>query len=538
MKTYIKLFIVLLCVSTSFSCSDNLDEKVYSSVTEQSYNYTTADFDPAVASVYSYLRSLISHGGFWQAQEVTADEIVMPPNASGWDDGGIYRRMHYHTWNSEQAHISSMWSAFYRGVILSNQVIEQIETDKIPSPSANDKTAGLAELRAARAFYYWLICDNFGDAPLVTTPGSDLPEKSTRKQIYDFIVSELTEVIPSLSEVQGGTSYGRMNKWAAKALLANVYLNAEVYVGEPHWADCIAQCNEIIDSNKCELSGNYSDPFRTVGVETSKEVIFTIPFDEKLATGNSIHMFSWHGELKKKYETEATPWGSGSAMGISQFIDTYDVDDSRLEDTWLMGPQYAANGTLLLGTYDMKGEPLNFTKDIPSGNYTKEAEGYRMNKFEIVKGAQGSSSTDFPLFRYSQVLLMKAECLLRTGASGAGELVTEVRRRAYKDDPTKAIVTDAQLQENSSYQYGYVEDYKIVDKGNTDPIVFGRMLDELGWEFAWEMYRRRDMIRFGVYTKKSWLSHKPQGEYRKVFPIPESVITSNPMLIQNPDYSN
>lgn len=538
MKTYIKLFITLFCAYTTISCSDNLDENVYSSVTEQSYKYTSADFDPAVSSVYSYLRSLISHGGYWQAQEVTADGIVMPPNASGWDDGGIYRRMHYHTWNSEQGHISSMWSAFYEGVILSNQVIEQIETDKIPALSANDKTAGLAEVRAARAFYYWLICDNFGDAPLVTATGTDLPEKSTRKQIYDFIVSELNEVIPSLSEVQGGTSYGRMNKWAAKALLANVYLNAEVYVGEPHWADCISQCNDIINSTKCDLSANYSDPFRTVGVETSKEVIFTIPFDEKLAGGNSIHMFSWHGELKKKYETEATPWGSGSAMGVTQFIDTYDTEDSRLEDTWLMGPQYAANGTLLLGTYDMKGEPLNFTKNIPSGNYTKEAEGYRMNKYEIVKGAQGSSSTDVPLFRYSEVLLMKAECLLRTGASGAGELVTQVRRRAFKDNPDKAVVTDAQLLENSAYQYGYVEDYKIVDKGNTDPILYGRMLDELGWEFAWEMHRRRDLIRFGVYTKKSWLSHKPQGEYRKLFPIPESVITSNPMLIQNPDYSN
>lgn len=89
MKTYIKLFITLFCAYTTISCSDNLDENVYSSVTEQSYKYTSADFDPAVSSVYSYLRSLISHGGYWQAQEVTADGIVMPPNASGWDDGAF-----------------------------------------------------------------------------------------------------------------------------------------------------------------------------------------------------------------------------------------------------------------------------------------------------------------------------------------------------------------------------------------------------------------------------------------------------------------
>ena len=131
---------------------------------------------------------------------------------------------------------------------------------------------------------------------------------------------------------------------------------------------------------------------------------------------------------------------------------------------------------------------------------------------------------------------MKAACLLRSGKPGAVLLVTEVRKRAFKDNPELAIVTDAQLQENSSYQYGYVEHYTVTDKGNTDLIRFGRMYDELGWKFAWEMHRRRDAIRFGVYTKKSWLSHKPQGDYRSVFPIPEKVLTSNPNLEQNPHY--
>ena len=60
-------------------------------------------------------------------------------------------------------------------------------------------------------------------------------------------------------------------------------------------------------------------------------------------------MFSWHGELKKKYETEATPWGCGSAMGVTQFIDTYDPEDSRLADSWLMGEQRAADGSLYTG---------------------------------------------------------------------------------------------------------------------------------------------------------------------------------------------
>lgn len=537
MKTYIKIIVASAALSGSFSgCSNDLTENVYSYVTQQSYNYTVEDFHQVVANSYRYLRSFPSHGGFFCAQEVTADAIVMPPNASGWDDGGVYRRMHYHTWNSEQDHVRDIWNVFYQGVLISNNIIDQVEKDIVPAPSSAEKEHALAEVRAMRAYYYWMICDNFGDAPLVFEVSDALPAKSTRKEIYDFVVKELTEAIPKLSEEQGGKFYGRMNKWAAKTLLANVYLNAEIYTGEAKWNECIAQCDDVIKSGKYELSSNYKDAFRATGMETSREIIFAIPFDRDYGSGNSLHMHSWHGELKKKFQTEATPWGSGSSMGVTQFIDTYNEKDTRLQDTWLMGPQYAADGKQIVGSYDMKGEPFVYVKDIPSASYTKEMEGYRMNKYEVLPGSTNNSTTDIPLFRYAEVLMMKAECLLRTNQAGAGALVSEVRRRAFKENPELAVVTDDQLKANSSYQYGYVENYKIVDKGNQDPIQFGRMLDELGWEFAWEFHRRRDLIRYGVYTKKSWLSHKPQGDYRSVFPIPERTLTSNPNLVQNPAY--
>ncbi len=536
MKNYIKLFLALCCSGSIVSCSNDLDETVYSSITEQSYNYTTKDFAPTVASVYNKLRDFTSHGGYFCLQEVSADAIVMPPNASGWDDGGIYRRVHYHTWNSEQSHVKSIWSSFYYGALLCNKVIEQIEGDVLPAPSASEKAVGLAEVKAMRAYYYWQILDNFGDAPLVTTSTMDLPTITSRKDIFTFVESELKEAISAFPDEQSVATYGRMTKWAAKALLANLYLNAKVYINEDRWNDCLQQCNDIINSGKFELSADYKDSFRAEGVENSKEVIFTIPEDENLATGTSIFFFSWHGELKKKFEIVATPWGCGSAMGVTQFIDTYHPEDTRLPDSWLMGPQLAADGSTLYGTYDKAGEPLVYTKDLPDGHYTSEMEGYRMNKYEVAKGTRGNCGTDIPVFRYAEILLMKAECLLRSGQAGAGELVTEVRKRAFKANPELAVVTDAQLKENTCYQYGLVENYKITKPGDTTPVEFGRMYDELGWEFAWEMHRRRDAIRFGVYTTKTWLSHEPQGDYRSVFPIPESALTSNPNLVQNPSY--
>lgn len=540
MKTYLKTAVAVLCVGGLISsCSNNLDEKVYSLVTEETYNYSTVDFHPTVASVYSYLR-FIGHDNYWATQELTGDCIVNPPNSSGWDDGGTYRMLHYHKWTSEQNHVRVMWEKFYQGVVLCNTVIDQIEKGVLPAPSDDEKRKGLAELRAVRAYYNWLICDNFGDAPLLKTRTSELPEKSSRKDIYQFIVDELKEVIPDLDEQQGGNMYGRINKWAGMTLLANVYLNAKVYIGEEHWQDCLGICDQIITSSPCGLSENYNASFRATGTESSKEILFTIPFDKTLAGGQSIHMFSWHGELQKKFKLEATPWGSGSGMALTQFIDTYDENDTRLTDTWLMGDQYTPEGELLLCTYDMKGQPLSYIKDVKDGNYTNETDGYRMFKFEVLEGTTGSSDTDFPLHRYSEVLLMKAECLLRLGKPGAGDLVTEVRRRNFKDNPEKAVVTDNDLKANSSYQYGTVINYVNQHNGDQSPIEFGRLLDELGWEFAWEMHRRRDLIRFGIYTKKNWLSHDAAGEgdYRTVFPIPETALTSNPQLTQNPDYAS
>jgi hypothetical protein len=523
-----------LCLT---GCDNDLNEKVFSEIMETSYNYTVSDWNPNILGVYDRIRSY-RYPSYWQMQELTGCCIVIAPNISGWNDGGIYLQKHFHTWNSELGEINTSWEYFYSGIVLCNSAIDKVEKNLIPAPSETARAEGLAELRTVRAFYYWLVCDNFGDAPLVDAITQEIPGKAARKDIYDFIVEELKEAIPNLSENQDVSTYGRFNKWAGKCLLANVYLNAEVYTGTAQWNECIEQCNDIINSRECSLASEYKDSFRAIPDENSKEVLMTIPYDyARGVTGNWLWMNSWHKELKKKFLTNAMPNEAGGAKAIGQFIDTYQEGDGRLDDTWLHGLQQDAEGNQLYGLYDMPGEPLNFTKDLPSANYTNEMEGYRMNKYEVEEGAEWSSNTDIPVFRYSEVLLMKAECLLRTGAAGAGALVTQVRQRNFKGEyADKATVTDDQLKEDSSYPWGYVEDYLITDPGDQTPVQFGRMFDELCWEFAYESHARRDMIRFGIFTTKNWLSHKPNGDYRTVFPIPEAALTANPELVQNPAY--
>ena len=91
------------------------------------------------------------------------------------------------------------------------------------------------------------------------------------------------------------------------------------------------------------------------------------------------------------------------------------------------------------------------------------------------------------------------------------------------------------MQGGSSYDYGLRNHLDSTEQGGSD-VAFGRMLDELGWEFCQEARRRTDMIRFGVFTRKSWLSHSPNGDYRALYPIPRTEIAKNSNLTQNPGY--
>jgi hypothetical protein len=320
--------------------------------------------------------------------------------------------------------------------------------------------------------------------------------------------------------------YGRFNKWAAKTLLAKMYLNAGVYTGTAAWPQCLQQCNDVIQAAGeagYMLEPKYRDNFKTNN-ETSRELIFTIPYDEINAPGFIIHMKTLDPLSQQVFRMEAQPWGGNCA--VPQFIDTYDAADTRLQDTWLQGPQKTPAGV----------EVINYVKFVESIEKSKSNEGYRIGKYEIKVGAKGSLSNDFPVFRYADVLMMKAECLLRTGqAAEAAALVTQVRQRAFATtNPVKATVTATELQQGSRYQYGYWDNGQVTELQGGADIPYGRFLDELGWEFAAEGHRRQDLIRFGVFTTKKWFQHRPNGDNRKLFFIPQEEMNKNPNLVQNP----
>lgn len=538
---YITAFTIILSV---FSACTKLKDTSYNQIISSEFTPTNSELPALAGAAYVDWRGLLLQWNtVYRAQEVSADEMLTPARPNGWVDGGVYRRLHEHKWTTDDDVVINVWTRAYQGITNCNRIIYQVQSGAIPV-AAKDTASLVAEMKLLRASYYWILCDIYGNVPIVDrfdVPAGYLPVQNSRKEVYDFIVKDLEENIPKVTDDVSTKTYGKFNKWAGLTLLAKMYLNAQVYTGTSEWEKCKAVCDTIINfanaTGKFILEPTQKSVFVTEN-ENSKEIIFALPFDSKYVNDwNSfdVHMQTLEPENQQTYNLQSSPWGGVCA--IPQFISTFDPSDARLTDNYIMGQQYTANGDSLFGTMGAYvGKPLAYRNYLPGVDQSEEVDGYRLGKFEIAMGATNRLSNDWPLFRYADVLMMKAECLLRTGdADGAAALVTKVRERDFKSDPSKAVVTGAQLLKGSSYDYGLRNHLASTDEGGAD-IQYGRFLDELGWEFNQEARRRTDMIRFGVFVKKSWLSHSPNGDYRALFPIPKTEIDKNPNLKQNPGY--
>lgn len=535
----IKSKIALLLLLWATACTELKDES-FDRIIASQFTPASGDVASLVGAAYTNWRDVLQQwNGLFRTQEVSGDQLVMPARPNGWVDGGVYRRIHDHKWTADDDIAVNNWNRSYAGIANCNRIIYQIESGSIPF--TDGKEAVIAELKVLRASYYYVLCDIFGNVPIITqfdVPAGFLPEQSTRKQVFEFIVKDITDNLPLLSDKNDPTTYGRFNKWAAHTLLAKMYLNAEVFTGTAAWDKCIEHCNAVINSGAgYALEATQKEVFKTNN-ESSKEIIFAIPFDIKYVTdwnGFSIHMETLQPANQATYNLLNTPWGGICA--IPQFINSFDKNDERLTSNWIQGPQFSAGGTPLnctLGAF--AGKPLSYINELPGVDQSEEIHGFRLGKFEIEKGTTVNLSNDWPLLRYADVLMMKAESLLRSGkADEAAALVTTVRQRNFKANPTKATVTGADLMKGSAYDYGLRNTTTSTQEGGAD-IKYGRFLDELGWEFAQEGRRRQDLIRFGVFTTKSWLSHKPNGAYRSLLPIPRPELNKNSNLKQNDGY--
>jgi len=430
---------------------------------------------------------------WYDLNSFTADDQVIPHRNTG-DWQLDFAQLYTHTEATNLGIISNTWTWAYQVINSANSTIATLS-------AAKGNPASIAEAKVARAWIYYLLMDDFGSVPLYTDNNTDLSKipQVSRTDLFNFVVSELKANVDLLPETRGGAFYGRFNKWAGYMVLAKVYLNAQVYTGTAHWQDALDACNKVASggftlhpatANSASLNGNtYYDLFGDVCPDD--ETILAISLKENVTSGNIYSIRS----LNSANGTALIGFnGWNGTIVPDAFYNKYDNADVRKKQ-FLVGP-VAGNVTYT--------NTVNSLIDPGAG----PNEGIRDVKFFPVAPIDASgASNDFPIYRYADVLLMQAECEVQLGnAAAAKPFIDQVRTRAGLN----ALAANPTL---------------------TD------IYNERGFELNEEGHRRQDMIRFGTFLLPKEYSPNTQPATQELFPIPSSVIATNPLIKQNPGYN-
>ncbi len=494
------LTLTVLAVFVLQGC--DLDAETFSAVTPDNFFQTSDEFLAAVVPVYNQLGSL-ANGQYWWNSQVSTDEGIIPTRGQDWDDNGVWRRLHSHEWTATDPAPANAWGDAYTGIARANSVIDNLQNTETDVAGAEEFEA---ELRTLRAFFYYTLMDLFGNVPIVTDPATDPdnpPANASRTEVFDFIEQELTQSIPNLPEQQSADNTGRVTQFAARAILANMYLNAEVFRGEPMYEQAIEEADAVINSGYYDLASDFFQNF-AIDNHTSPETIFAVQF-----VGQGGPDFGYH---TKTLHYNQFPQGCCNGLAtLGSSYDTFDDEDIR-KDMFLEGQAFH----VFTGepVNDRQGNPLVFTKDVPLTG-ASEADGIRPMKWAAdPNDPSGGFQNDYAFFRLAEMYMIKAEALYRLGREGEVlEWVNLVRERAF-DSPQPVTMSDVSAE------------------GGMDQF----LLNERMREFHSEAKRRQDLIRFGQFTDGTW-EHKDVSPATNVlFPIPQGQIDANPNLQQNPGY--
>ena len=527
------LLLGLLIVPLS-GCT-NLDETPVSQITPGNFFRNDAEVLAGLAGVYAQLRATAPEGGIYDANEVTTDEIVVPTRGSDWFDGGQWIDLHNQTWTPASAaagFFNGAWNSAYTGVARANLFLSAVANVNVPN-----KAAVIAEGRALRAFYYYILLDMFGGVPIVTTTDVALRPRSTRRELFDFIESELIAARDSgLPVTWDAANNGRVTQGAADAILANMYINAGVFTkdgaagginatayntclgvtvqGGDACAMAIAAADRILNAGVYQLADSFPQSFRFDN-GTSKENIFVVKFIPADGLGMGITMAALH---YCQY-APLTPWNGFATL--AQTFNSFDAADKRRKAI-LIGPQVdvltGAPATVRVSGAcpTSGGTPLAFTDTIADIHSASEAEGPRIYKWPADPShVQQNSGNDFAWFRLGEIYLIKAEALNEQSA-GSGAALAVLNALRNRTDPVNVALGG--------------------------PITRAMILNERLFELFGESKRRQDLIRFGAYTARTDAASGLAGgktaraDYYVLFPIPETQVSANPLLTQNPGY--
>jgi hypothetical protein len=556
--------IIAVTVGAAALCapSCDLDEKFYSEVTPDTF-FTSPE------STYAVLCRPFTHWKWyigadrWYLQELTTDEMVCPKRGSDWYNSGEYYRLHYHTWSPDDRFVVNTYDGTTGGISRALEAKSDLQGVDYNAIGLNDavKADHINQLNAITAYFYMRGLDYFGGMPIYYSVDDDLCARSTARETYAHIETLLKDAIPALSKktTLGASEDGYIKQAAAAALLAQLYFNAVAYIGEEHFDECAEICRDIIGGvyGTYELDKTWYGP-HCFDNNTSPEVIWTVPSENSKVEWNWYFKYFYHYSSYEYFGIETagyngfmltpsldpqgryyTQWKLGNPY--QKFNDKdlrkkpYRYLGSRkYEGMFLVGDQTNPNNPSqqCLGQKEYSGKVINLVDQVArfsevGTKYNSVAEltstmadGEENSGVRLVKAPQPNLddkllrwNPDCPVIRLSEIYYMLAECELRAGdKKTAAGLINQVRGRNFEGGADPNPVTVDNLDEY-------------------------RMLDEWMIEFLGEGRRRTDLIRWDKFVTESWWDHTPLNDKNKnLFPIPNSAISANNLIEQNPGY--
>lgn len=564
------------------SCTD-LHEKVIDEV----LGSNSSSPENALAAAYGQLdnSTFVDHSRVFAMQEYSTDEALLPTRGSDWGDGGVWRAMHEFTWGPDNAVVTNTWNDLTNGITKSLTAISSANQDNSPN-----KALFLAEARALLAFYTFHTLDLYGQAPYRDPNVANAPlEVRQAATAIDDLIKEVESLLPDLANLgEQKTHNGRFTKEAAYALLADMYLNRAVfkdrYAATFNFSEqavdgngtdmdkVISYTTQLIESSKFSLESNY---FKNFDIDNNgrPELIFVVTQDIntlRSSSNNFVYM-----PMERNQKPSPANRGTNASCTTPEFYATWEGnhDDPRFhrhyqydDGTWFMndgtdvsvpatstvagstlpwfhfnrgfqvgqqyGPKLQSNGDFertadarikVSKLFCEKNTTLamDFTPALTFNNpsqavFTQDQinQGVRIFKYEYdPEKDNGSSNVDIPLYRLGGMYCMRAEAYFRKSQTALAladinKLRTSRTREAlYGNAPGKPIVS---LNEQTLY-------------------------NEIGFEMYWEMYRRKEAIRFGRF--EAACTAKPASEpYRRIYPIPQSTIDASDVFTQNDHY--
>jgi len=515
----IKLFLATMLILVWSACEDDLDQAPLSNPSAANFFRNTSDFEKAVNGIYNALNPnpTVADGsqainGYairrFELSEIRSDNVYSPgTGVRDWNAINNFEKTLATNPNMNEA-----WYANYLGILRANTVLDNLNATVVPDEAVRNQMEG--EAKFLRAFFYFDLIRWFGKVPLidhaVTIEEALIIPRSSVEDVYTLVISDFTDAIGKLPETYPAASKGRATSVAAKAFLGLVYLTrtGDTYgvegpgLGTNEYTEAVSLFNEVIASGKFSWVPDYASIFSYTN-EGNPDIVFDI----QSIGGNA-------GDLGvgARFPSEIYDGAYGLAIALG-FPGGADTDSPKAPSKNLQSSYEAGD---VRYTFSILPSYVNLAgSNVTTGQFKKFLDASK-------KGADRFNwPINYPVLRYTDILLMKAEAILRGGFGGLGT-------QQDVDDIVNMVRTRAGL-------------------ANVSSTSLDMLLLERRHEFAGEGLRWHDLVRSGKILEimAAWDAVddaenkiKPMTVDEILYPIPQTQLTISPGLYdQNPGYN-